>query len=147
MNQVHLDIDMYNILILQWKKYDFKTSIKFNWFWIMSWLSPSTKISYSTLIILYLISMEKYNSQNIFYLNFKYNLPNVRSSILLYITALDFRCTIRWVIAWYFFLNSLSLCVDSKESDLCNAVSCSSPKSKRKFWPMTQLSFVLLTIH
>merc|ERR1712051_483424 len=44
---------------------------------------------------------------------------NVRSRIRLYITALDFLWTILWVIAWYFFRNSLSLCVDSTDSERC----------------------------
>ena len=47
-------------------------------------------------------------------------LPNVRSRIRLYITALDFLWTILWVIAWYFFRNSRSLCVDSTDSERCN---------------------------
>ena len=48
-------------------------------------------------------------------------LPKVLSNILLYIIADDFLCTIRWLIAWYFLLNSFSLCVDSMEADLFNA--------------------------
>jgi hypothetical protein len=51
-------------------------------------------------------------------LNFFNLVPNVLSRILLYMTALDFLWTILWVMAWYFFLNSRSLWVDSIDSDL-----------------------------
>ena len=46
------------------------------------------------------------------------DLPNVLSSILLYIIAEDFLWTILWEMAWYFLLNSFSDWVDSMEADL-----------------------------
>ena len=58
-------------------------------------------------------------------------LPKVLSKILLYMTALDFLWTIRWVMAWYFFRNSLSLWVDSSESERVSLPDCEAEKSIR----------------
>ena len=52
--------------------------------------------------------------------------PKLLSRILLYIIAEDFLCTIRWVMAWYFLLNSFSLCVDSIDADLFSGGGISS---------------------
>ena len=49
-------------------------------------------------------------------------LPKVLSSILLYMMADDFLCTILCVIAWYFLLNSFSLWVDSIDADLLSVI-------------------------
>ena len=43
------------------------------------------------------------------------NSPKVLLESLLYISTLDFRWTIRWAIAWYFFLNSFSEPVEPTE--------------------------------
>ena len=59
-------------------------------------------------------------------------LPKVLSKMRLYITALDFRWTIRCVIAWYFLRNSRSLWVDSTESDrVSGTILLSSEKKMR----------------
>lgn len=58
-------------------------------------------------------------------------LPNVLSRIRLYMTALDFRWTILCVIAWYFLRNSLSLWVDSRESERCNGTILDSSAKRR----------------
>ena len=46
-------------------------------------------------------------------------------------TALDFRWTILCVIAWYFLRNSLSLWVDSRESERCNGTILDSSAKRR----------------
>ena len=51
-----------------------------------------------------------------------FNLPKVLSKILLYMIADDFLWTILWVIAWYFFVNSFSLWVDSIDADLFSGI-------------------------
>ena len=53
-------------------------------------------------------------------------------------TALDFRWTILCVIAWYFLRNSLSLWVDSRESERCNGTildSSAKIRSERFYHP------------
>ena len=77
------------------------------------WRNSITYYSFLNQLFKTIICQEHASPPN----NLSKYLPNVRSSIRLYITALDFLCTIRWVIAWYLFRNSRSLIVDSIDSD------------------------------